>query len=65
MESFRCVRILGRNDMIPVIRIINKILNWLSFKCPDKCGGKIHAEDYDMMFDKLVWKCDKCKKEFI
>jgi len=63
MESFRCVRLLGRDDMI--IRFINKILNWLSFKCPDKCGGIIKVEMYDMFFDKLVWKCNKCKKEFI
>ncbi len=48
-----------------IIRFINKILNWLSFKCPDKCGGIIKVEMYDMFFDKLVWKCNKCKKEFI
>lgn len=46
-------------------KLIDRFLEWLLINCPDKCGGKLHAEFYDMIVDKLVWKCNKCKKEFI
>jgi len=32
--------------------------------CP-LCGGKMSCEMLDMEFDSLVYKCDKCNKEFI
>jgi hypothetical protein len=46
-------------------KFIDKFLKWLLIRCPDRCGGMLHTEFYDMKFDKLVWKCSKCKKEFI
>ena len=33
-------------------------------KCPD-CKGSMNSSFFDMQFDGLVFKCTKCKKEWI
>lgn len=48
--------------------LFKKFIRWLldfPMDCPEKCGGKIHLEDYDGEFDRNIWKCDKCGHEFI
>jgi uncharacterized protein (DUF983 family) len=45
-------------------KLLKKIINWLRIDCPE-CYGKLHQEFFDMQYDKLVWKCDKCGKQFI
>lgn len=36
----------------------------LTMTCPE-CNGKMKSDFYDMQFDKEVWKCSECKKEWI
>lgn len=47
---------------------MKKFFKWLKHKlcckCP-ACGGDMKIEMYDMKFDKLVYKCMKCSKEWI
>ena len=45
-------------------RFIKWLKHILSCKCPD-CGGDMETEMLDMVFDKLVYKCTKCGKEWI
>jgi len=37
-------------------------LFWI--KCPE-CGGRVRFVFIDMEFDKAVYECLECKKEFI
>lgn len=41
-----------------------KVLNFFSFHCPD-CGGKMKGDGYDSFYDKVVYTCTKCHKEWI
>lgn len=35
-----------------------------SLKCPN-CGANLKSECYDMVIDCVVYKCNKCGKEWI
>jgi len=45
-----------------------KLLKWISYKlshkCPD-CTSPMESTMLDMQFDKLVYECTNCKKEWI
>lgn len=55
------------NKMI-VINIFNKIKEKLKklfeLNCP-YCGGTMHVKGLDTQIDKLVYKCEKCGKEWV
>lgn len=43
-----------------------KIEKLISIKCPtENCKGRLKIKMLDMQFDKLVYECNVCKKEFI
>lgn len=44
--------------------IISGLKGLFSPSCPD-CGGRMKALILDMEFDKLVYKCTMCEKEWI
>jgi uncharacterized protein with PIN domain len=46
------------------IKKILSIINIWQGVCPE-CGGILQAYMLDMIIDKMVWKCDKCGKEYI
>ena len=55
--------------MSRLTRFIKKItdripISFDGLTCPD-CGGKLHDEFLDMQFNKLVYKCEKCGKEWM
>ena len=50
--------------ILAIFIIVFTIIYLMPHKCP-KCGGKLHSEFFDMQFDKMVYRCDKCGKEYI
>jgi len=46
------------------MKLINKILDWFKPESPC-CKVKMKSDMLDMQFDKLVYQCPKCKKEWI
>ena len=44
--------------------IWEKVKDIFSLHCP-KCSGRMKSEYLDMELDSLVYKCEKCGKEFI
>ena len=41
-----------------------KVKDIFSLHCPE-CSGRMKSEYLDMELDSLVYKCEKCGKEFI
>lgn len=50
------------------MKIFNKFINWInnifSIKCP-KCDNKMDILYLNMKYDSLVYRCEKCKKNYI
>lgn len=46
------------------MKLLNRVKNILTSECPE-CGGKLKAEMFDMNINKMVYKCEKCNKEWI
>uniref|UniRef100_A0AAU8AYL5 Uncharacterized protein n=1 Tax=Dulem virus 35 TaxID=3145753 RepID=A0AAU8AYL5_9CAUD len=47
-----------------MMKIIKWMKNLFALKCPD-CGGKLRSEFFDMEINNMVYKCDRCGKEWI
>lgn len=45
-------------------KIIEKIKDFFSLHCPE-CSGRMKGEFLDMTIDKVVYKCEKCGKEWL
>ena len=45
-------------------KLLKKIKDLFSLHCL-KCNGIVKSEYLDMQFDKMVYKCTKCGKEWM
>lgn len=43
---------------------VERFLNLFKLKCPN-CKVTMNSSFFDMQFDSLVFKCTKCKKDWI
>lgn len=48
-----------------ILKKIRELFLLVSPDCPFNCGGKLYLEEYDADWDRYIWKCDRCSKEFI
>lgn len=47
-----------------MLKIFKKFADLFKLKCPH-CNGDMKSEYYDMRFDRTVYKCENCGKEWI
>lgn len=45
-------------------KIKKKIINIFSHHCPE-CGGRMENKLWDIKYDRPIYKCTKCGKEWI
>ena len=45
-------------------KLLKKIKDLFNLHCPE-CNGIVKSEYLDMQFDKMVYKCTKCGKEWM
>ena len=46
------------------MKLLNRFFRFFKPGCPE-CSGKLSGSFIDMQFDKVIYECECCKKQFI